>query len=84
MITIYTRQNEKGKWWCNTHTKANGEFFVEADTPYSAQELMEKELDRLKNTEDRTWMPVEFYPEEVKLPEPPIKSQPWRLDQGMV
>lgn len=85
MIIIYTRQNQKGDWWCNTHIENYTEFFVEGKTQSQAKDLMRKELSRRNlDHEDIIWKAPEYYKHESPLPDPPIKSMPSRIDRGMV
>ena len=65
MLTINTRQNSKGNWWCNTTW--NGEdISVEGKTTDKAQLLMINELANIKCSEGRwAWTTIKPYNKKV-------------------
>jgi hypothetical protein len=69
-MTIQTRQNRKGNWWCNT--TYNGEdISVEGKSVYEARFLMIRELYKRKYYGERNWEPEKFY----KKPTETVKQE---------
>jgi hypothetical protein len=64
MLTIQTRQNSKGNWWCNT-TWNGYDISVEGQTIDDAQSLMIVELGKQKCSEIRNWSLPKFYDKKV-------------------
>lgn len=66
MITIQTRENSKGKWWCNT-TYACEDIFVEAETPTEAQTLMASTLRMRGFAGEINWSKLRFYDKKINI-----------------
>ena len=86
MITIQTRQNRKGNWWCNT--TYNGEdISVEGGSPNEAQFLIIKELKERGFVGGRNFSPYKFYNKEdrpTKPTKPKITYATSRIDNNPI
>ena len=83
MLTISTRQNRKGNWWCNT--TYNGEdISVEGGSPNEAQFLIIKELVKRGYVGGRFFEPYKFYKKESKITKPKITYATSRIDNNPI
>lgn len=83
MITISTRQNRHGNWWCNT--TVGYDYSFEGKTIADAQKQMKDLLDKKGiPAEERKWQEPKLYPKQEETPKPEIGYARWRIDKGMV
>lgn len=84
MLTIHTRQNRKGSWWCNT-TWDGTDISVEGGTADEAQLLMINELANRKCSEGRwAWTTIKPYKKKVTLKAPHITYNKSRIDNNPI
>lgn len=84
MLSVETRQNEKGNWWCNT-THAGYDLFEEGTTIEEARQLITETLNRRGlPSEEIKWEEPKLYPKKEPVSKSEIGYATWRIDKGMV
>jgi hypothetical protein len=83
MLTIQTRQNRKGNWWCNT--TFNGEdISVESRTIDASQCLIIEELVRKGYAGRGNWTKPEFYVNNIEKQRSYITYCKSRIDNNPI
>ena len=83
MLTVQTRQNSKGNWWCNT-THAGYDIYEEGETIAEAQRLMSETLERRGQIGEVNWETPKPYPKKEPVPKPEIGYAAWRIDKDCI